>query len=108
MTQCVDFDLCINKNGYLSDDGDADCDPSVGSSSCTDCTSCAQGENEHGAGIKLSCTDPDAFPANNGGTNGYIYCECDGKNNCEWKSDDFKGDLTEDDICITDSNCPVR
>jgi hypothetical protein len=91
----------------LSDDGDADCDPSVGSSSCADCTSCAQGPNEHGAGIKLSCTDPDAFPANNGGTDGYIYCECDGKSNCEWKSDDFKGDLTEDDICITDSNCPV-
>ena len=108
LTQCVDFDLCINKNGYLSDDGDADCDPSVGSSSCADCTSCAQGPNEHGAGIKLSCTDPDAFPANNGGTDGYIYCECDGKSNCEWKSDDFKGDLTEDDICITDSNCPVR
>ena len=33
---------------------------------------------------------------NDGGTSDHIYCECDGKSDCEWKSDDFSGHLTEE------------
>ena len=69
-----------------------------------------KGLNEHGAGIELKCDEADAFPSNNGGTSGFIYCNCDGKSDCEWKSDDFdgfNGPLTEDGICVTDSTCPV-
>ena len=67
----------------------------------------SKGLNENGAGIELKCEDADAFPSNNGGSNGHIYCECDGKSDCEWKSDDFSGPLTEEGICVTDSTCPV-
>ena len=43
-----------------------------------------------------------------GGTTGTLQCVCDGKNPCEWKSDDFSGDLNEDDMCITDHTCPKK
>ena len=104
LTNCKDFDTCINTKGYLNPVTDATCDTAVGSSSCTDG---GTRDGSDGSGIKIECSDPDAFPSNNGGTDGYIYCTCDGKNPCEWKSEDFLGDLTEDDMCITDSNCPV-
>ena len=48
LTQCVDFDACINVNGHLKRKDDANCDPAVGSSSCTSCTQggdCNQGLN---------------------------------------------------------------
>ena len=38
---------------------------------------------------------------------GTIACICDGKNPCTWQSEDFLGDITEEDLCITDSECPI-
>jgi len=83
-TTCPDFSLCINKNGWLSEDS--------GDGTTT---------------ITVSCADPDAMPANNGGSNGVINCVCDGNNDCEWQSTDFLGEITEDGICPSDSNCPI-
>jgi len=57
--------------------------------------------------VTVSCADPDAMPANNGGSSGTINCVCDGNNDCEWQSTDFLGDITEDGICPSDSNCPI-
>merc|ERR1712062_314077 len=34
-------------------------------------------------------------------------CVCDGNNDCEWQSTDFLGEITEDGICPSDSNCPI-
>ena len=46
LTECVDFDACINVNGHLKKKDEANCDPAVGSSSCATCTQggdCNQG-----------------------------------------------------------------
>ena len=80
LLECPDFDLCVNKGGLTYDD--------------------TTGE--------VTCTDPNAYPANDGNPNsGIVTCVCDGKNNCEWQSDDFKGDIEEECMCLTDSKCPV-
>ena len=78
----------------------------------TDCSACTDGvdcndANTNGDGVMVECAGPDAYPANNGGIDGSIACVCDGKNDCEWQSDDFLGDITEDGVCITDHTCPV-
>ena len=83
MTECIDFATCINKNNALN-------------------VISVDGNN-----ITVECADPNAVPANNGGTQGTLTCVCDGKNNCVWQSEDFKGDLTEEGICIDDTTCPV-
>lgn len=83
LTECVDFDECINKNDALTVTGQT-----------TDT-------------VTVTCADPDAYPANNGGTDGVLTCICDGKNECVWESDDFVGELTEDGMCLTDHVCPV-
>ena len=83
LTDCMDFDTCINTNDALTV------------------------TNTVNNTITVECNDPDALPANNGGTDGVLECVCDGKNNCVWKSDDFVGELTEDGMCVTDHVCPV-
>ena len=85
-TSCVDFEECINKNGALE---------------------VLSGTNSTCNAVTVQCTDPNAIPANNGGTTGQLKCICDGKNPCEWQSDDFVGEITEDAMCITDHTCPV-
>ena len=106
LTQCVDFAKCMNSGG-LTVTGRANC---VG----TNCTACTDGvdcgnEYEGGDGLILQCSDPNALPANDGGPNAdmSIACVCDGKTNCEWQSEDFKGELEEDCMCVTDTKCPV-
>ena len=83
LTECSNFDECINTNGDLT-------------------------VIDNGGSLTVSCVDPDAIPANNGGTSGVVTCVCDGKNDCSWESDDFVAEITEDGMCITDHVCPVR
>jgi len=82
LTECVDFASCINTNNALTV------------------------TNTVNNSLTVECADPNAIPANNGGTDGVITCVCDGKNDCVWQSDDFVGDITEDGMCITDHTCP--
>ena len=105
LTECVDFASCINPNGALTVLGRETCNNTT-CTACTDGVDC-NNVNENGDGVLVECAGPDAYPANNGGTDGTIACICDGKNPCEWDSEDFLGDITEDDICITDHTCPV-
>ena len=63
-------------------------------------------EGENGDGLQVKCP-AGSYPGNNGGDAGYIACVCDGKNPCKWMSEDFTGDITEDEICITDHSCPI-
>ena len=60
-----------------------------------------------GDGLFLSCGKTDSYPANNGGVSGSIACVCDGKNPCSWQSADFRNEISEDEICISDHSCPV-
>jgi len=99
--QCIDFAKCVNINGHINVVGDADCVE-------TSCTAGYTGSDPEtdGFGYEVSCTEPGSYLASTG-TSGFIACNCDGKNPCEWESDDITGDITEDDICITDSTCPI-
>ena len=106
LTECVDFDTCINPNGAMNKLNRADCS-GTDCNMCTDGVDCAYNPNEGGDGVTVECAATGAYPANNGGTTGDIACVCDGKNLCEWQSEDFKGDITEDGVCITDHTCPV-
>jgi hypothetical protein len=112
LTQCVDFDKCMNTGGLAvtgretctgnTNDGTLVCVP------CTEGVDCAN-PNEDGDGIVLECADPNAFPANDGNANSdmTISCVCDGKTECEWQSDDWSGPIEEDCMCLTDTKCPV-
>jgi len=92
-TECVSFQTCLNADGFLSND--ATLGPFAG-------------EPEKVESYQVSCSDPDAIPATNaGGVDGAIHCTCDGKSDCYWSSDDFLGELTEEEMCITDTTCPV-
>jgi hypothetical protein len=100
---CVDFAKCINPFGHINVVGDADCVE-------TACTSGYTGSNPEtdGFGYEVSCPDADSYLSNNGASStGFIACNCDGKTDCKWETDDIKGDITEDGICVTDSSCPV-
>lgn len=99
--QCVDFTKCININGHINVVGDAYCVE-------TSCTAGYTGSDPEtdGFGYEVSCTEPGSYLASSA-TSDFIACNCDGKNPCEWESDDITGDITEDDICITDSTCPI-
>merc|ERR1712037_356056 len=91
-TECVSFQTCLNADGFLSND--ATLGPFAG-------------EPEKVESYQVSCSDPDAIPATNaGGVDGAIHCTCDGKSDCYWSSDDFLGELTEEEMCITDTTCP--
>jgi len=73
---------------------------------------CSYSENEANDAVFVQCDASDfdnpSYPATNGGQGGTISCVCDGKNLCEWQSEDFKGEITEDGVCITDHTCPVK
>jgi len=107
MDTCPDFDICINQVGQLQKDSRANCNSTGHCTDCTDGVDCAM-PNTNGDGMRLSCTDPEAYPAVNGlAAGGYIHCLCDDKTLCRWSSEDFLGNLEECDMCISDTTCPI-
>jgi len=106
LDSCPDFDTCINKNGALTTLSRQNCNDTV-CTTCTDGVDCAADPSKGTDGVEIECADPSAYPALNGGDKGTIACVCDGKNPCTWQSDDFLGDIAEDDLCITNTDCPI-
>ena len=100
---CIDFAKCINPNGYINIVGDADCTEAT-------CTSGYTGSDPetNGFGYEVSCTEPGSTLAANGASTAFIACNCDGKTDCQWESDDLPGPLTEDGVCPSDSDCPGK
>ena len=100
LTSCTDFELCINPHNELTTTP-AQCT----GTSCSVCSVCND-PNTNGDGRKVQCNEGIAHS-----TDGYVACVCDGKSNCEWKSDDFvfnnDGTIDSKDFCVTDSECPV-
>ena len=98
---CIDFSKCVNPNGYINIVGDADCTEAT-------CTSGFTGSDPetNGFGYEVSCTEPGSTLGANGASTAFIACNCDGKTDCQWESDDLPGPLTEDGVCPSDSDCP--
>ena len=91
LTECIDFQKCINKNSWLQE-----------TENIAGRTNGSQYE------VKCDSTTNNAHPATNGQESGLVTCICDGKVECEWTSPDFLGPITEDDLCISESNCPLK
>ena len=99
--RCIDFAKCINMNGFINIVGDADCVEA----SCTSGYTGSDPETD-GFGYEISCTEVGSTLGANGASTAFIACNCDGKTDCKWESDDLPGPLTENGVCPSDSACP--